>query len=118
LLDLSTYFAMARGRSSESASALDVPALEMTKWFDTNYHYLVPEFEPGQVFELVSTKPIDEFIEAQELALHTRPVLVGPVTSSRCNTVLQYLAAFTKDARPRTARTVGRSRRGPKETRF
>jgi len=72
---LSVYFAMARGDA-----ASDIPALEMTKWFDTNYHYIVPEFQPDQKFQLCSTKPIDEFIEAREAGIHTRPVLVGPVS--------------------------------------
>ncbi|MBN9248831.1 MAG: 5-methyltetrahydropteroyltriglutamate--homocysteine S-methyltransferase [Hyphomicrobium sp.] len=72
-VDLDTYFAMARG----SAAA---PAMEMTKWFDTNYHYIVPEFYEGQEFRLASRKPIDEFKEAKALGIHTRPVLVGPVT--------------------------------------
>jgi 5-methyltetrahydropteroyltriglutamate--homocysteine methyltransferase len=76
-VDLATYFAMARGAQS---AALDVPAMEMTKWFDTNYHYLVPEFSPGQRFELASTKPIDEFAEAAALGVHTRPVLLGPIS--------------------------------------
>ena len=76
-VDLATTFAMARGVQS---GALDAPALEMTKWFDTNYHYLVPEFSPGQRFELASTKPIDEFAEAAALGVHTRPVLLGPVS--------------------------------------
>ena len=76
-VDLATTFAMARGAQS---AALDVPALEMTKWFDTNYHYLVPEFSPGQRFALASTKPIDEFSEAAALGVHTRPVLLGPVS--------------------------------------
>jgi 5-methyltetrahydropteroyltriglutamate--homocysteine methyltransferase len=90
---LETYFAMARGSrgtSDESACAGNahdhgtpergVPALEMTKWFDTNYHYMVPEFGRGQTFSLGSTKPVDEFIEAKKLGIQTRPVLVGPVT--------------------------------------
>ncbi|WP_041319698.1 5-methyltetrahydropteroyltriglutamate--homocysteine S-methyltransferase [Hyphomicrobium denitrificans] len=72
-VDLDTYFAMARG----SAAA---PAMEMTKWFDTNYHYIVPEFYEGQQFRLASRKVIDEFKEAKALGIHTRPVLVGPVT--------------------------------------
>jgi 5-methyltetrahydropteroyltriglutamate--homocysteine methyltransferase len=72
-VDLDTYFAMARG----SAAA---PAMEMTKWFDTNYHYIVPEFYDGQVFKFSSRKIIDEFKEAKALGIHTRPVLVGPVT--------------------------------------
>lgn len=71
--DLSTYFAMARGTK-------DAPAMEMTKWFDTNYHYIVPEFTEGMTLELASTKPLDEFLEAKALGIETRPVLVGPVT--------------------------------------
>ena len=57
-----------------------LPALEMTKWFDTNYHYMVPELSRGQEFTLASTKPLDEFREAKASAFHTRPVLLGPVT--------------------------------------
>jgi 5-methyltetrahydropteroyltriglutamate--homocysteine methyltransferase len=74
---LDTYFAMARGLQQDG---LDIPALEMTKWFDTNYHYLVPEIAPGQAFRLTSTKIVDEFIEAQAAGIHTRPVLLGPVS--------------------------------------
>src|SRR6266852_6173560 len=58
----------------------DVTAMEMTKWFDTNYHYIVPEFEPGQAFRLSSSKPVDEFLEAKALGIQTKPVLLGPVT--------------------------------------
>ena len=76
-VDLDTYFAMARGAQREG---LDVTALEMTKWFDTNYHYLVPEFVPDQQFTLSSTKPLDEFEQAQSLGILTKPVLVGPVS--------------------------------------
>jgi len=76
-VDLDTYFAMARGVQS---GGRDVTAMEMTKWFDTNYHYLVPEFSPDQSFRLASTKPVDEFVEAQTLGIKTKPVLVGPVT--------------------------------------
>ena len=67
------YFAMARGTK-------DAPAMEMTKWFDTNYHYIVPEFHQGQAFRLTSLKAIDEFKEAKALGIDTRPVLIGPVT--------------------------------------
>jgi 5-methyltetrahydropteroyltriglutamate--homocysteine methyltransferase len=70
---LDTYFSMARGDAT-------VPAMEMTKWFDTNYHYIVPEFETDQHFRLASTKPVDEFLEAKALGVHTRPVLLGPLT--------------------------------------
>ena len=76
-VDLDTYFAMARGVQS---GARDVTAMEMTKWFDTNYHYLVPEFSPDQTFRLASTKPVDEFVEALAQGIKTKPVLVGPVT--------------------------------------
>jgi 5-methyltetrahydropteroyltriglutamate--homocysteine methyltransferase len=72
-VDLATYFAMARGLP-------EVPAMEMTKWFDSNYHFIVPEFKTGQKFRLASTKPIDEFKEAQALDIQTRPVLLGPVS--------------------------------------
>ncbi len=67
------YFAMARGTAT-------APAMEMTKWFDTNYHYIVPELHAGQNFRLASTKNIDEFLEAKALGIQTRPVIVGPVT--------------------------------------
>ncbi|MFA5385003.1 MAG: 5-methyltetrahydropteroyltriglutamate--homocysteine S-methyltransferase [Eubacteriales bacterium] len=72
-VSLSTYFAMARGTS-------DVTAMELTKWFDTNYHYIVPEFYAGQTFYLASAKPIDEFKEALALGILTRPVILGPVS--------------------------------------
>jgi 5-methyltetrahydropteroyltriglutamate--homocysteine methyltransferase len=75
-VDLELYFAMARGTTGPDG----VSAMEMTKWFDTNYHYIVPEFTPKQSFSLSSTKPVDQFLEAQALGIHTRPVLVGPVT--------------------------------------
>jgi 5-methyltetrahydropteroyltriglutamate--homocysteine methyltransferase len=78
-LDLSTYFAMARGVEAGPAGEA-VPPMEMTKWFDTNYHYIVPEFEEDLSFHLTSTKPLDEFNEARSLGIHTRPVLLGPVS--------------------------------------
>jgi 5-methyltetrahydropteroyltriglutamate--homocysteine methyltransferase len=76
-VDLDTYFAMARGAQGDG---LDVTALEMTKWFDTNYHYLVPELAPRQQFRLSSTKPFDEFDQALGLGITTKPVLIGPVS--------------------------------------
>ena len=80
-VDLDTYFAMARGIQKKSGSAtVDAQAMEMTKWFDTNYHYIVPEFQPGQSFRLSSQKPFDEFREAREAGVGTRPVLLGPVS--------------------------------------
>ncbi|MGA8926781.1 MAG: 5-methyltetrahydropteroyltriglutamate--homocysteine S-methyltransferase [Solirubrobacterales bacterium] len=77
-VDLDTYFAMARGRQTDE---LDVTAMEMTKWFDTNYHYLVPELGPDTRFSLSSSKPFDEHAEAmEELGIDTVPVLIGPVS--------------------------------------
>ncbi|WP_019814692.1 5-methyltetrahydropteroyltriglutamate--homocysteine S-methyltransferase [Saccharomonospora saliphila] len=70
---LDTYFAMARGVES-------TPPLEMTKWFDTNYHYLVPEIGPNTRFHLADRTPLEDHREAAELGVATRPVLVGPVT--------------------------------------
>lgn len=75
--ELDLYFAMARGYQKDG---LDITALEMTKWFDTNYHYMVPEFYRDQQFRLFSTKAIDEFYEAKELGIFTKPVLIGPVS--------------------------------------
>ncbi len=77
-VDLDTYFAMARGRQTAD---VDVTAMEMTKWFDTNYHYIVPELGPDTRFSLSSSKPFDEHAEAmEELGIDTVPVLVGPVS--------------------------------------
>ncbi|RNL50641.1 5-methyltetrahydropteroyltriglutamate--homocysteine S-methyltransferase [Pedobacter jejuensis] len=75
--ELDLYFAMARGYQKDG---LDVVAMEMTKWFDTNYHYIVPEFYKNQPFKLFSTKIIDEFYEAKQLGVLTKPVLIGPVS--------------------------------------
>ncbi len=79
-VDIATYFALARGSGHDQEQANTIPAMEMTKWFDTNYHYIVPEFTPGQQFRLASTKARDEFLEARALGVHTRPVLLGPIT--------------------------------------
>ena len=73
------YFAMARGLQDREAG-LDVAALEMTKWFDTNYHYIVPELESGQAFALDASKLLGEIEEARALGLEPRPVIPGPVT--------------------------------------
>ncbi|MBU0825327.1 MAG: 5-methyltetrahydropteroyltriglutamate--homocysteine S-methyltransferase [Alphaproteobacteria bacterium] len=77
-----TYFAMARGAQGPSACGHnhDTTAQEMTKWFDTNYHFMVPELAAGQTFKIASTKIFDEFAEAKALGYQTRPVLLGPVS--------------------------------------
>lgn len=90
LSELDTYFAMARGFQSKKG---DVHALAMKKWFNTNYHYMVPELDDSTVLCLAGTKPIDEFREAHKQGIPTKPVLVGPYT-------------FLKLARYRTAKTA------------
>jgi 5-methyltetrahydropteroyltriglutamate--homocysteine methyltransferase len=104
-IDLATYFTIARGSENNTAHSAEenntahsaedhaacghahhghsVAAAEMTKWFDTNYHYLVPEFTAEQKFQLASAKIIDEYREAKALGIDTRPVLLGPVSFLR-----------------------------------
>ena len=91
-VSLDTYFAMARGSQGAAHAGCGpncthaedagqgVVALEMTKWFDTNYHYMVPELGEDQAFSLTSAKPVEHFREAMALGIHTRPVVLGPVT--------------------------------------
>lgn len=84
---IDTRFAIARGAKQEistccggSCGAPGGYAAEMTKWFDTNYHYIVPEFRADTVFRLSDTKVFNEFHEARNLGINAKPVLVGPVT--------------------------------------
>lgn len=76
-IDLDTYFAMARGAQRDG---IDVTAMEMTKWYDTNYHYIVPEFEKGTTPKLSSSKIFDQYQEAKDQGIETRPVLIGPAS--------------------------------------
>lgn len=77
-VDLDMYFAMARGRQDEN---VDVTAMEMTKWFDTNYHYIVPEFTGNMRFSLSTEKPFTSVDKAKEAGVKSpRPVLIGPIT--------------------------------------
>ena len=83
--DLATYFAMARGTTGDDDDGCGhghggQTALEMTKWFDTNYHYMVPELAAGQQLGLGSAKIVEEYREAKALGYETRPVLLGPIT--------------------------------------
>ena len=87
LSELDTYFAMARGYQGENG---DVKALAMKKWFNTNYHYMVPEINDDTQIKLNSSKPFDQFIEASKLGIQTKSVVIGPFT------VLK-LARFTGD---------------------
>lgn len=74
---LDTYFAMARGYQGESG---DVKALAMKKWFNTNYHYIVPEIEDDTVISLDCEKLTGEYEETKELGIKTKPVVIGPYT--------------------------------------
>ena len=77
LPDIDLLFAMARGYQKDGH---DVTAMEMTKWFDTNYHYIVPEFTASQQFSLYKNKVLNEFLEAKQLGFNAKPVLLGPVS--------------------------------------
>ncbi len=84
-VDLPLLFRIARGSNGEKAGCAcgghgGVVASEMTKWFDTNYHYIVPEFDRATTFRVGTTKPFDEFAEALVLGIRTKPVLIGPLT--------------------------------------
>lgn len=84
LSPLDTYFALARGYQGKAG---DVTALPMKKWFNTNYHYLTPEFEETTEVKVAGTKLFDEYLEAKALGIETKPVVLGPFT-------LIKLAAF------------------------
>ena len=75
--DLELYFALARGYQKEG---IDITAMEMTKWFDTNYHYIVPEFVKNQAFSLRQNFALEYYKEAKELGIETKPVLIGAIT--------------------------------------
>jgi 5-methyltetrahydropteroyltriglutamate--homocysteine methyltransferase len=77
LPDIDLLFAMARGYQKDG---YDIKAMEMTKWFDTNYHYIVPEFAAGQTFTPFSKKLLNEYLEAREAGIEAKPVLLGPVS--------------------------------------
>ncbi|BDQ67604.1 5-methyltetrahydropteroyltriglutamate--homocysteine S-methyltransferase [Shewanella xiamenensis] len=76
-IDLDTLFRVARGRAP---TGIDAPASEMTKYFNTNYHYLVPELKQDQVFSIAYEQFFDEVAEAQALGYQAKPVLLGPVS--------------------------------------
>ncbi|WP_010581790.1 5-methyltetrahydropteroyltriglutamate--homocysteine S-methyltransferase [Schlesneria paludicola] len=80
---LDNYFRIARGRSAPTAAygeSQGVAAGEMTKWFDTNYHYIVPEFDSNTTFELDSSHLIQQIRQAKSLGVNVKPVIIGPVT--------------------------------------
>ena len=77
LSELETYFALARGYQGDKGN---VKALAMKKWFNTNYHYLVPEIDDDTEIKLTGSKPVDEYKEARELGVDTKVAIVGPFT--------------------------------------
>ncbi|MFL9860086.1 5-methyltetrahydropteroyltriglutamate--homocysteine S-methyltransferase [Paraburkholderia madseniana] len=78
---LDNYFRVARGRSAhDSACSCGVQAGEMTKWFDTNYHYIVPEFSAATEFSLDASRLVDQLAQARALGVKAKPVIIGPVT--------------------------------------
>lgn len=77
LSELDTYFAMARGYQGESG---DVKALAMKKWFNTNYHYIVPEVEDDTEIKLSGSKPFEQYSEAKSLGIETKPIVIGAYT--------------------------------------
>jgi 5-methyltetrahydropteroyltriglutamate--homocysteine methyltransferase len=79
--ELDSYFRVARGRSvSDDSTCSSISAGEMTKWFDTNYHYIVPEFEKNTHFFLNARRLLQQVAEAKQQNIHVKPVLIGPVT--------------------------------------
>jgi 5-methyltetrahydropteroyltriglutamate--homocysteine methyltransferase len=90
LSPLDVYFAMGRGRQS---GGVDVPASEMKKWFDSNYHFVVPEFSDETDFKLNFNKAVEEFKEAKAAGIKTRPVVLGPIS-------FLILGKAAKDAKP------------------
>jgi 5-methyltetrahydropteroyltriglutamate--homocysteine methyltransferase len=77
LSELQTYYAMARGYQGEAG---DVKALSMKKWFNTNYHYMVPELYDDTNIKLCGNKPFDEYKEALSCGIETKPVIIGAFT--------------------------------------
>lgn len=91
LSSMDTYFAMARGYQGEAG---DVTALAMKKWFNTNYHYMVPEIDDDTELMLVGTKPFDEYEEAKEIGIHTKPVVIGAFSLLK---LLRYVGSKTAE---------------------
>ncbi|MEN8132165.1 MAG: 5-methyltetrahydropteroyltriglutamate--homocysteine S-methyltransferase [Pseudomonadota bacterium] len=78
--DLDSYFRVARGRSARDTAGNGVTAAEMTKWFDTNYHYIVPEFTAATEFSLNPARLLDQLDETRQQGINAKPVIIGPLT--------------------------------------
>ncbi|MCK0165061.1 5-methyltetrahydropteroyltriglutamate--homocysteine S-methyltransferase [Marinobacter sp. S6332] len=104
--DLDAYFRVARGRSPNDSACCSVHAGEMTKWFDTNYHYIVPEFDAGTSFSLNADRILEQLAEARAQGINAKPVIIGPVTylwlgkakddSDRLNLLNKLLPVYTE----------------------
>lgn len=92
--ELNTCFAMARGYQGKAG---DVKALSMRKWFNTNYHYMVPVLEDSTKIQLNSDKPFEEYLEALSLGIKTRPVILGPFTFLKLAEYKGYKERFAAD---------------------
>jgi len=98
LSETDTYFAMARGYQGDEG---DVKALAMKKWFNTNYHYMVPEIDDTIRIHLAGNKPIDEYLEARKMGIETKPVVIGPFTFMKLarfpsgSRITDYISAFS-----------------------
>src|SRR5690554_914130 len=103
---LDAYFRVARGRSPNDSACCSVHAGEMTKWFDTNYHYIVPEFDAGTSFSLNADRILEQLAEARAQGINAKPVIIGPVTylwlgkakddSDRLNLLNKLLPVYTE----------------------
>ncbi|MBK1852766.1 5-methyltetrahydropteroyltriglutamate--homocysteine S-methyltransferase [Marinobacter sp. 1-4A] len=103
---LDAYFRVARGRSPNDSACCSVHAGEMTKWFDTNYHYIVPEFDAGTSFSLNADRILELLAEARAQGINAKPVIIGPVTylwlgkakddSDRLNLLNKLLPVYTE----------------------
>ena len=105
-VDLDLYFRLARGGDGGDGGdgggggggccSADTTACELTKWFDTNYHYLVPEFDEDSTFSISTTKVFDEFSEALAQGIRTKPVLIGPLTYLTLGKETRAAAGFSR----------------------
>jgi 5-methyltetrahydropteroyltriglutamate--homocysteine methyltransferase len=113
---LDSYFRVARGRSAPDAACCGVHAGEMTKWFDTNYHYIVPEFSADTAFSLDASRLLEQIEEARGAHAQVKPVIIGPLTYlwlGKAKDGSDKLALLPRPARPpgRTRDKLGADRR-------
>jgi 5-methyltetrahydropteroyltriglutamate--homocysteine methyltransferase len=81
--ELESYFRLARGRAPKDSNEQDLAAGELTKWFDTNYHYIVPEFDLDTRFQLDPSRLLSQIVEARTQGINAKPVIIGPLSYLR-----------------------------------